>query len=284
VPSRPWHNMNTWLDRVDRASADNAARRVATILGAITFLLLLWPTDAGENDGGVERTTTHSVERKEGPNGTQTVTKESTQETDPSDGGNVFTEALDSPGGALVIKAGVATLVAFLGGAAVQRILLGEFAIKVGFVELAEVKRQDAEKAQSDVIKGFPDLEVEIEGIAPATEPFPVYMSVQDPHLKFITVRAELEDRLKTLASAHDLDSTRPIGEVIDSLTQAEVFHDRAAKGFKELIGMGDQAARGATVSQDTADWVRDEAWSMLVGLNTLAERARGDRRGQRDD
>jgi hypothetical protein len=87
---------------------------------------------ARKDTGGVSRTTT--VERQSGSpkRGPQTTT--TTQA-----GERTFVERALGDGGLVAIQIGAALLVAFLAGALLQKVLLGDYSIKLGSLELAVI-------------------------------------------------------------------------------------------------------------------------------------------------
>jgi hypothetical protein len=110
---------------MDASRATGIAQLVAVVVAAVAVTVLLGaPT--GNRDITITKTTTS-------PDGKVTVEKT----VKPADDSAL--EKSLSRNGDLLIRIGLVAVVAFLGGAVTQRILLGKFAFKAGSVELPEV-------------------------------------------------------------------------------------------------------------------------------------------------
>jgi hypothetical protein len=87
---------------------------------------------------------------------TKTITKEASRS---------FVERSLAAGGLLFLRIGVVVLAAFFAGALVQRMILGNYALKVGPVELPELARAAAASAQA-----VDDITAQLDKQAKATE------------------------------------------------------------------------------------------------------------------
>ena len=85
---------------------------------------------------------------KTGPGDSEVVTTTTTKEADRS-----LLERSLAAGGLLLVRIGVVALAAFLAGAVVQRTLLGNFALKLGPLEIPELKRaaEESERALGEI-------------------------------------------------------------------------------------------------------------------------------------
>jgi hypothetical protein len=129
-----------------RDSANTWAAWAAVVTLLFGLIVVVVPTLANLDtilaaDPFVPRETTTRVVES-GPQGETTTT--TTQEADDS-----LVERLFSSGGLLILRLGLVAAAAFLAGAVVQRTLLGEFAIKIGPVDVPQLK--DVAKAADDL-------------------------------------------------------------------------------------------------------------------------------------
>lgn len=106
---------------------------VGTLLIVVPALAHL--SDVWTNPFGAPQTTVTEVTRT----GSQVTTKTTRSEAHRS-----FLEKALAPGGLLLLRIGLVALAAFLAGAVVQRTLLGDFALKMGPLEVPELQRAAA--------------------------------------------------------------------------------------------------------------------------------------------
>ena len=92
-----------------------------------------------------------------------------------------------------------------------------------------------------------------------------------DPNLALVGFRIELEKRLLGLAERYQLDPRqKSLPLIVRQLRDKGAFPHSTAVGLIDLISFGNQAAHGAEVSVDAADWVLDLAPNILGLLDTL--------------
>jgi hypothetical protein len=133
-------------DDTQEHRANYWARWAAGAVLAIGALLILAPAvwhlgAVAEDPFTSPRTTVRVV--KTAPGGDKTVTETT------SDANRSFLERSLAAGGLLLLRIGIVALSAFLAGAVVQRTLLGDFALKLGPLELPDVKRAAAASEQA---------------------------------------------------------------------------------------------------------------------------------------
>lgn len=190
-----------------------------------------------------------------------------------------FGRLLAAPGSQLLLSVGFVLLAAFLVGAFAQRVLLGEYALSVGPIEIPALAPISAAEATSAVAKitQSPTLQVafrRVPGQVSAAR-HPQFESIEDPRLKFLSIRTELEDRLRDLAQAVGIDRDVRLNRLVDRLRLEQLFDDGAAAGLKQLLEIGGRVAQGAEVADDVVTSIEGEAARLLYALAELADRRR---------
>ncbi len=102
---------------------------------------------------------------------------------------------------------------------------------------------------------------------APPPDPFSLIAEIaeKDPNLALVAFRIELEKRLVTLAEQNGISETkRGAGFLLRQLQAKRTIPLSVASGLSELIALGNQAAHGASVSPDAAQWVLEVGPSVL--------------------
>jgi len=102
---------------------------------------------------------------------------------------------------------------------------------------------------------------------APPPDPFSLIAEIaeKDPNLALVAFRIELEKRLVTLAEQNGISETkRGAGFRLRQLQAKRTIPLSVASGLSELIALGNQAAHGASVSPDAAQWVLEVGPSVL--------------------
>ena len=75
------------------------------------------------------------------------------------------------------------------------------------------------------------------------------------------------------MASKHNLDTFRkPLSSIVRELQNRKLIPINEASGLMDLIRLGNNAAHGADVSPDAANWVLDVGPSILDSLDRLIE------------
>lgn len=114
-----------------------------------------------EKHKGQSKTTTKTVEKPSGyPSGKKTTTTE--------EGSRSFTERVLGKSGLALLQLGVIILAAFLAAASVQRVLVGDYALKIGPIEIGAAQESKEEVSQkltadlADTIKALKTVEAEL--------------------------------------------------------------------------------------------------------------------------
>lgn len=96
-----------------------------------------------------------------------------------------------------------------------------------------------------------------------------------DPNLAMVGFRIEIEGRLATLARRYHLDPSRKsASQLLRMLQEKNVIPASAASGLADLIALGNQAAHGADVSPNAAQWVLEVSPRVLTTLDQLIANA----------
>ncbi|SRR6266545_3871106 len=106
---------------------------------------------------------------------------------------------------------------------------------------------------------------------APPRDAFSLIAEIaeKDPNLALVAFRIELEKRLITLAEQNGISETkRGVGFLLRQLQAKRAIPLSVASGLNELIALGNQAAHGASVSPDAAQWVLEVGPTVLGVLD----------------
>ena len=99
-----------------------------------------------------------------------------------------------------------------------------------------------------------------------------------DPNLAFVGFRIELEKKLLELGEKHGIETKRKsLGMIVKRLTEKDILHPSVANGLYELIALGNQAAHGANVTPNAANWITDIGPSILNTLDELIQSSEKD-------
>jgi hypothetical protein len=253
----------------ERAAASHTARIVA----AVAFVLALLVIGAALIDGDGW-----------GSAGTSTVTKKVKVPGDPTKTIETSSPSEDSALDALIgsdatrvfLQLALAGIVAFAAGAVVQRVWLGEYGITLGPVSLPSLAPVSAAAAEEavDLIKESPELGDLMKPGRRRPQPFPQFWNIEDERLALISIRIELEDRLRQLAQSVGIDRDVALRRLPERLVREGVFDEQAADGIRRLLKIGDRIVAGAKVEADAGEKLKSQARNVLYALGELRRRA----------
>jgi hypothetical protein len=90
-----------------------------------------------------------------------------------------------------------------------------------------------------------------------------------DPSLAVVGVGIEIEARLNALARRRGIDpAPTGAGRLLTALERAGVFTDGEAASLRRLIDLRNQAAHGASVSDDAGTWALEEGYRVVRELD----------------
>lgn len=249
-----------------------AAIVAAAVLVLSIALMLLDDPDRGETGTRTEKITSETDK-----DGAVTKTTKSSEVTTPGPDTSLFGRTMDTGASPLLIQLLVAGLAAFAAGAVVQRVWLGEYGITVGPVSLPALPpvSQEAATTAVDLITESPEFaEILAPGIRyPA--PIPQFYAIKDERLALISIRAELEQRLRSLALAVHLDGEIEVNRLPDRLIGAGVLQTEAGAGLRSLLDIGDRIVDGADVEPSAAQRIRNAATDVLYVISELTRRVK---------
>lgn len=142
-------------------------------------------------------------------------------------------------------------------------------------IELRDAKAATEKITSVPVVEALEPTKGEFKGRARTTDAATVPLDVanQDPNLALVGFRIELEKRLRQIAEARNIESSRmPLSRLVRELQAAQVLPSQVAAGLSELIVLGNSAAHGVPVSPAASDWVIGFAPSIMEQLDALSQ------------
>ncbi|WP_143544746.1 hypothetical protein [Salinibacterium xinjiangense] len=265
----------TWHERASRKQATALARVVSIVLftGALVALVATTPLAANPTPSST-RTTTEEVTYA--PAGRTRVHTQSTVEADPLEDQSLLTRMFSSGASPLLFQVLLAGAGAFVFGAFVQRIWLGEYGLTIGPVSLPALPAITEKTASevADSIKESPRLE-DLPGPGRrGPQPAPQFQAIADNRLALISIRIELEEKLRNLAVAVGVDKEVELEKIPARLVRLDIIDDAGANGILKFLDAGDRIVAGAKVEPAAAVTLRSQAFLLLNGLDVLRSRA----------
>ena len=92
-----------------------------------------------------------------------------------------------------------------------------------------------------------------------------------DPNLALITIRIEVERRLRNLANRKGFPASAPAARIIRDLQHAGAISAEQASGLNYVLTAANSAAHGATVEASVAEWAQTRGIDILDVLDALA-------------
>jgi hypothetical protein len=262
-------------ERELRARASSVASKSAVVVFLAALILLIAHGVSGSENDAVK--TTSLTETTTDSAGHPSVKKSTSTETStPASDRSLVGRAFGTGAAPLMFQLLLAGLAAFAAGALVQRIWLGEYGITVGPVSIPVLPVISAPAASEaiDLIKDSPQFAEILEPGPRRRRPYPQFEVIEDDRLALVSLRLELEQRLRELAQAVGLDEDIALARLPERLARKEVFDDRAARGLRQLINIGDRIGAGAKVEPSVATSLRDQGLEVLYALGELRRRA----------
>ncbi|MEJ1110877.1 MULTISPECIES: hypothetical protein [unclassified Kribbella] len=253
------------------------ASRAAAVVAVVVLLLALVLIARAENENtpSTKQTTITESSNSAGKAGTVKETK-STEVTSRGTDASFLGRTLGSGAGPILLQLLVAAAVAFAAGAFVQRVWLGEYGITVGPVSLpalAAVTNEAATEVE-ELIRESPEVLALAQGGPRGPQPYPQFYSIDDPQLSLVSIRIELEERLRDLAESVGLDRDIALLKIPARLSKEGVLDTQAARGLRQLVELGDRIVAGAQVEPQADERIRHAADVALYALGELRRRA----------
>lgn len=207
-----------------------------------------------------ERTVTQTPANQQTTSKDVTTPDAEVVETIVSDVDQSVLERSLSPASLLLLRFAAVVLVAFLAAAAVQRVLLGQYQLKVGQLEIPVVTRAKVEAAVKKLGRSY-----RVRATAEAAAPAPEFVWVREPRAKFLAFYVELQHRIRRLAVRGGLDGDRPASLLLADLNAHGVLSAAEVAGLLALLRFGEAVADGAAVDDDALQWLDSEEGGLAV-------------------
>lgn len=140
-----------------------------------------------------------------------------------------------------------------------------------------EVKFQDLKQASNKIEAAAQASPAAASSISPSgsfnSAPFSnsVPPAVQvDPNLALVSVRIEIEKRLRALASNNNLQANVSLNRMLGDLAKKEVLPEQVVGPLRDIIAAGNSAAHGATVEPQVQQWVAESGAEVIGILDNL--------------
>jgi len=260
-----------------RRHATVAAGVTALVVFAVAVALLLSARSKPPGDAGPGKvtTTTQTTAAAGQPPATVTTT---TERTTVGPDRSLIGRALGLGAGPYLLQTLLAALVAFASGAIVQRVILGEYGVTVGPVSLPALPpvTEEATLAALEGVAEAPEIaEISLPSERHVQTP-PLYTRLEEPRLGLVSIRIDLETRLRALSDALGVDPEVPLVRLPERLMAMRKLSPEAARGIVELLRIGDRIVAGADVDEGAADRLRSETKTVMYALDELTLRAAG--------
>jgi hypothetical protein len=161
--------------------------------------------------------------------------------------------------------------VVFVAAPAFNLVSVKFFGLEVTFQDVKKVV-ESVSAAVEDRVSLLPGISVPGLEISGRTgQEIARYDFIDDPRLKFLSFRFELEERLGRLAAAaNEAGLTKvfpfdPPAQLVRNLEQAGVITPDVANSTRELLKLGDRVARGAQISTNIFEQDRDDRLGFLM-------------------
>lgn len=255
-------------DPAPRATTSTSVVQMQTPAPVETTHVVVVP-DTGSSDAGSETTTTTT--------GTDARTEQTTTViAQGTPDGSVVGRAFANPTMPLALMLVIALALAFLAGLVTQRVLLGEFGIKVAnLFEVAPLEGVDAEEVEKIDVISVSEVDKrsaqQLRAYRLDLPPVPVVVS--DARLRLIGLRVSLEIALRRAALRWGLESVSPLSVIITTLVADSRLTQPDGERISSLIGFGDRIAQGALVDGNAVPLLQRRLERAIVKVNALEPR-----------
>ena len=251
-----------------------AGLTAAVVLIVAVIMLIMVRAPHRDNHGHKDTSTTTTTAIAGKPS--QTVTATTTETTLEAPDRSLLGRALGLGASPILFQLLLAGAVAFAVGAMVQRVILGEYGVTVGPVSLPTlppVTEDDTREALDRITKAPEIANILLTGQQHPQAP-PLYMQVDDPRLGLMSIRVDLETKLRKLSEAVGIDRDVPVERLPRRLKEDGQFTSAVARGVEELLRISDRIVDGAVVEDDAAAELRAQAGEVLYAIDELGTRA----------
>jgi hypothetical protein len=99
----------------------------------------------------------------------------------------------------------------------------------------------------------------------------PLFERLDDSPLRLISLRIDLETRLRELADVAGVDQDVPLWRLLERLVRQGIFSRSTARGISELLVICDRIVAGADVDAAAAPKLLSESANVLYALDELS-------------
>lgn len=254
--------MNSGLVKRKRADWIAGGVFLVALIGALIFLfttrLSSFPTTT--------TTTKSAVQTVQGAHGVSQRTDIS--ETTTTNVIPPFWQSMAGSRTPIVLFCGVSLLIAFLLAAAVQRVLLGQYAFSIGPLTIPPDITGDEVKKEAD--KTLAVIPNSYNYFAAVREP--EWATAIDPKLALVGCRDDIEREIRRIAGEHGIPwaDTEAIGTLITSLSKRQIIEPGLAQGLRNLLDLGNRAYHGASVDESSIPVLRIKGRTIVGYLASL--------------
>lgn len=108
--------------------------------------------------------------------------------------------------------------------------------------------------------------------VADALKNIQSFSAKEDPNLALISLRYEVEKRLRELAVIVGIDPDQTLVKLLGNFDREEVIALSVYSGLREIVVAGNQAAHGARVEPGLAGWVATNGREVLAALDVILQ------------
>lgn len=128
-----------------------------------------------------------------------------------------------------------------------------------------EVKFRDLSKAGEEITAG---------SLVNKPHTLPEFINIvgNDPNLALVSLRIEIEKRLRNLALQLDIKDQLPLTRLFSELHRKGLLSESVFGALQEVVRAGNKAAHGAKVEPSVIDWSLNTGPEILAVLDGLLE------------
>jgi hypothetical protein len=204
--------------------------------------------------------------------GKVTKTVDTKVKTTPAPDESFLGRAMAPAAAPILLDVLLAGLGAFLLGAVVQRVLIGDYAFTIGPITVPDVPAVDEAtvNAVADRITSAPTISIHLPD-ARHPQPLPSFLGITDERLAVVTIRVELAQALQKVAATAGLYRYVAAERLPDQLLGKGILDDAAAKGLTEMLVLGDRVLNGADIDKAAVETYKDQGLNVIYALDEIA-------------
>ncbi|MBI2759391.1 MAG: hypothetical protein HYX49_12040 [Chloroflexi bacterium] len=95
-----------------------------------------------------------------------------------------------------------------------------------------------------------------------------LFLPELDANLLLVSLRIEIEKRLRLLSQKHGIPEDRSIRRMFEELRKRQILEPSILSGLDDLISAGNRAAHGGSIEPGAATWAEEVAPEILATLD----------------